>query len=391
MRTRKIFFYSHDTFGLGHIRRTQKIANAIASDGRSILIACASPKASSFASRPGIEHLNLPGFAKQISGEYVPRNLNIPTDEFVNLRAHLLLSAVRSFSPDAIVIDKEPLGVKKELLPSLEYLRAHRKHCHVVCGFRDILDEKNAVHREWAQRNTEQALRDYFDSILIYGEREIFDFAHEYELPSEIATRLRYTGYIQNGEPLDSDPGTLDDLNFSFANDRPVVTFTLGGGGDGWDFLETFLDAIASSHRLPFNSVVLTGPFASPRVIARARAIADSRPDVKAAVFTANPVSLFRSSRLVISMGGYNTLTELVALRKRPLILPRVNPRCEQLIRAQVFSARGLCDFLHPDQVTPSSLLAKIENMLASSKIEAPPFEANGLARIRAHFEEILR
>ena len=72
-KAHRIFFYSHDTVGLGHIRRTQKIANQIAADDRSILIACASPKASAYLSEPGIEYLNLPGFTKLMTGEYVPR------------------------------------------------------------------------------------------------------------------------------------------------------------------------------------------------------------------------------------------------------------------------------------------------------------------------------
>src|SRR2546426_998592 len=124
--TKRILLYSHDTFGLGHIRRTQKIANAVANPDWSILVACASPKTSSFSSRPGIEYLNLPGFAKQVNGDYLPRSLNIPGSEFVNLRASLLLSAVRSFSPDLVLIDKEPLGVRGELLPALGYLRTCR-------------------------------------------------------------------------------------------------------------------------------------------------------------------------------------------------------------------------------------------------------------------------
>lgn len=393
MRTRKILFYSHDTFGLGHIRRTQKIANSIASESRSILIACASPKASSFASQPGIEYLNLPGFTKQITGEYTPRSLNIPTDEFVNLRANLLLSAVRSFGPDVVIIDKEPLGVKKELLPSLEYLRKYRGQCHIICGFRDILDEKDAVRKEWDRRDTERALRDFFDSIFIYGEREIFDFAREYSLPAEIASRLLYTGYIK---PEESNE--VDDIDFTFDEDskqtkRPLVTFTLGGGGDGWEFLETLLavyEHAGDQTDFAFNTIVLTGPFASQRLIQRARALADLRRDIKVATFTANPISLFRNSDLVISMGGYNTFTELACLRKFPLILPRVQPRREQLIRAQVFKNRNLCDYIHPDELNPESLIKKISEMLASDR-SVPHFAARGLERISDHIDEVLK
>jgi predicted glycosyltransferase len=38
----RLMFYSHDTYGLGHIRRTQKIAHSLARSGRSILVLCSS-------------------------------------------------------------------------------------------------------------------------------------------------------------------------------------------------------------------------------------------------------------------------------------------------------------------------------------------------------------
>jgi len=51
-----------------------------------------------------------------------------------------------------------------------------------------------------------------------------------------------------------------------------------------------------------------------------------------------------RASDAVISMGGYNTLREVAALGKPNLVVPRVYPRVEQLMRARYFEANGWCE-----------------------------------------------
>lgn len=382
MAKKRILFYSHDTFGLGHIRRTQKLANKIASPDRSILIACASPKASSYVSSPGIEYLNLPGFTKQVSGDYVPRGLNLPIEEFVQLRASLLLSAARSFNPDVLIIDKEPLGVKRELIPALEYLRNYNKKCQIVCGFRDILDDDATVQKEWNKRDTVKSLENYFDHILIYGEKDIFNFADQYQLPPSLEKKIIYTGYIHPEENLEKE-----NIKLKFSGTRPLVTLTLGGGGDGGEILETVLPVFKQDPG--FDLILLTGPFAPSALIEEAKLLARDRDYLMAREFVANALDLFKASDLVVSMGGYNTMIELLSLQKKSLILPRVKPRQEQLIRAQMFQRRGACDYIHPDELTGEGLIKRIHELLPRSA-PAQAFPARGLSEFKTWMDSIL-
>lgn len=381
---KRIIFYSHDTFGLGHIRRTQKLANEIAGTDKSILIICASPKASSYSSSNGIEYLNLPGFTKQPNGQYVPRALNVPIDSFVNLRSSLILSAVRSFQPDVLIIDKEPLGVKRELLPSLEFLRQNRKNCKIVCGFRDILDEKSVVLDEWDKRDTTESLKRYFDHLIIYGNQQVYDFAKEYDLDSDLASKIVYTGYVH---PQDNINKT--DFSFNFADPNlPVVTLTLGGGGDGSEILDTWHSMLESKKSLPFNHYILTGPFADVNRYERLKKLEDNLPNLKVDLFNPDTFSVFEKSDLVVSMGGYNTMIELAAMGKKPLILPRVKPRKEQLIRAEVFKEKNLCQFMHPELTTPESIWATILATLESKDLSQNSFKADGLKNFKQLFQK---
>ena len=51
-------------------------------------------------------------------------------------------------------------------------------------------------------------------------------------------------------------------------------------------------------------------------------------------------------------MGGYNTSCEILACGRRALIVPRIIPRREQLIRAQRLSELGAVDVLHPQALS---------------------------------------
>jgi predicted glycosyltransferase len=384
--SKRIMFYSHDTFGLGHIRRTQKIANAISSDYRSILIACSSPMATSFASEPGVEYLSLPGIAKQMNGEYLPRAMNLPIDDFICLRANLLLAAVSKFQPDVLIIDKEPLGVKRELVPSLKFIKENLKDTTVICGFRDILDDAAAVKEEFKKKGIVEGLEAYFQKIFVYGDERNFDFVSEYDLPESLREKIFYTGYVQ--PPL---PNAETKFPLSFPEERPLITFTLGGGGDGWSFLETMLAMLEKNLTGDkANYVLLTGPFANIDLVNRAKKLQASRSDLRVIGFTSEAVSLFKSSNLVVSMGGYNTVCELLHLRKPTLILPRIVPRQEQLIRAQVLSAKGYCDYIHPIALSPNTLADKLLEILGRGVTESPELPSNGIATIKKFIDETL-
>ncbi|MBO9666874.1 MAG: hypothetical protein J7501_08680, partial [Bdellovibrio sp.] len=273
--------------------------------------------------------------------------------------------------------------VKRELLPTLEYLRAHQKNCKIVCGFRDILDEKEAVNDEWLKRDTDAALRRFFDYVLIYGEKHVYDFASEYGLDQELAKKLLYVGYVHPDDNLNHSP-----FKMPFSNGLPTVTLTLGGGGDGDDILKLYTQMVAEKGTdLPFNSYVLAGPFANPESVREAQEIQKGIPQLFVKDFVSDTFTVFNQSDLVVSMGGYNTMTELVTMGLKPIILPRVKPRKEQLIRAEVFKKLELCDFLAPENLSPESLMSLIIQRL-EKKDKPPVFAARGLSEFRKLFVE---
>ncbi|MDQ3698252.1 MAG: glycosyltransferase, partial [Gemmatimonadota bacterium] len=74
---RRIAMYSHDTQGMGHMRRNLLIAQALgrASPDASILLLFGAREAAALELPPGTECLTLPSLYKDVDGEYRARAL----------------------------------------------------------------------------------------------------------------------------------------------------------------------------------------------------------------------------------------------------------------------------------------------------------------------------
>ena len=74
----------------------------------------------------------------------------------------------------------------------------------------------------------------------------------------------------------------------------------------------------------------------------------------------------------VVSMGGYNTMCEIICAARPSLVIPRSTPREEQLIRARIFQDKGLLQYIPWEEVDADSMHGKIRLLLDN----APQYEA---------------
>ena len=84
----RILIYSHDTFGLGHLRRCRTIAHALVERFKhlSVLILSGSPIIGSFDFRARVDFVRVPGVIKLRSGEYTSLNLHLNVEQTLKLR-----------------------------------------------------------------------------------------------------------------------------------------------------------------------------------------------------------------------------------------------------------------------------------------------------------------
>src|SRR6516225_8285403 len=173
MRDARILIYSHDTFGLGHLRRCRSIAHALVQQDKelSVLIMSGSPIIGSFDFRTRVDFVRVPGVIKLRNGEYTSLNLHIGIEETLAMRASIIRHTAEIFDPDLFIVDKEPLGLRGEVLDTLDTLR--RRGTPLVLGLRDVMDEPSLLGPEWERKHVLPALEELYDQLWVYGLEEI--------------------------------------------------------------------------------------------------------------------------------------------------------------------------------------------------------------------------
>src|SRR5262245_57126309 len=193
----RVALYSHDTMGIGHMRRNLLIAQALAGgpDPAVVLLIAGAREVNAFGVPSGVDCISLPALNKEGKGQYQSRHLDLSLGELIALRAGTIAAALEAFDPDVLIIDKVPRGAVNELDRALHCL-AQKGRTHCVLGLRDVLDDPATVRREWVDAGNDEVIRNYYDAIWVYGDPAVYDPAAEYGFAPEIATKVRFTGYL---------------------------------------------------------------------------------------------------------------------------------------------------------------------------------------------------
>jgi predicted glycosyltransferase len=343
--TYNILMYSHDTYGLGHIRRTMAIASHLLGPRINILILTGSPIAGRFSFPDRIDFVRIPGMIKKTNDEYLPLSIKINPRHALDIRKNIITATAKTFQPHLFIVDKEPLGLKKEILPTLQWFRRCRPDTRSILGLRDVMDDADTVKKDWKAKKVYAHLEKLYSEIWIYGNRNFYDPIDEYDISESISQKIHFTGYIPRKIPSkDAVRNITKELGLK--DSEKLVVVTTGGGGDGYRVMDTYLAMLESfRHAPPFKSVLITGPFMPKQerkdVFKRAK-----RLGVRTYHFYRQMEKIFAAADIVVSMGGYNTLCEILSQGTISLVIPRETPRQEQIIRARAFHRQNLVDYI---------------------------------------------
>jgi len=340
----RVLMYSHDTMGLGHLRRCRAIAHALVEGDPtlSVLILSGSPIIGSFDFRTRVDFVRIPGVIKLRNGDYSALSLHMDIEETVALRGSIIRHTAEAFDPDLFIVDKEPLGLRGEVKETLELL--NERGIPLVLGLRDVMDEPAALAPEWERKKVLPAIRDLYDEIWVYGAEEICDPLDGLDLPASIAAKTRYTGYLRR----EASGNSVSHSAFPF-EDEPFLLATAGGGGDGEPVMDWVLRAYEYDKELPYPVLLVLGPFMPYEQQTEFMDRAAKLDRVHAITFDSRIEAMMSRCAAIVAMGGYNTFCEILSFDKRALIVPRTEPRLEQYIRAKKAEELGLLDTLVDD------------------------------------------
>ena len=380
-RHRRVLIYSHDSFGLGHLRRCRTIAHSLVETDKelSVLILSGSPIIGSFDFRARVDFVRVPGVIKLRNGEYTSLNLHLHIEETLRLRSSIITHTAEIFKPDLLIVDKEPLGLRGEVLETLELMR--ERGVPAVLGLRDVMDEPAQLEPEWTRKNVVPALQRYYSEMWVYGLPQICDPLAGIALPAGVRKQMHYTGYLRRTAPAHNavDPA----IGF---DDAPFILVTPGGGGDGEDLVDWVLSAYEADANIPYGAVIAFGPFMSAVARESFKERAAKFSNIRTLTFTNNLGVLMERAAGVVAMGGYNTFCEILSFDKRAIIVPRTQPRLEQFIRARAARNLGLIEMLDAekgrDPLRMATALRQLPQQGLPSDIVVPGL-LDGLGNVR--------
>ena len=349
--------YSHDTFGLGHLRRCRAIAHALVDrfKGVTVLIVCGSQIAGAFEFKARVDFVKIPSVIKLYDGEYASMSEHIDLADTLALRASLIRQTAKRFRPDILVVDKEPMGLRGEMEPTLLMLR--RLGVPTVLGLRDVMDAPDALAREWQTRKVLPKMARFYDELWVYGPRDFHNPLAELDLPDGLTDRIRYTGFLRREAPRDA---TMPD---GWTPESVVVT--AGGGGDGAALMTHVLAACEADPTLATPYLLVTGPFMPLEAREAIHRRGEGLKNVTVIDFDRDMDAIVARSAGLVGMCGYNTFCEVLSFDRPALFLPRTRPRAEQAIRAARAEALGYAQMLDVEEAQDPARMAAALHALA--------------------------
>lgn len=375
----RVLLYSHDTYGLGHLRRNLAIATHLLGTvpGIQVVLATGSVVADQFTKPEGLQVVELPPVIKTGVEKYNSREPGMSLSLVRRARSAVLIDVVKRWKPDVLLVDHSPQGMKGELLPVFDALAEHSPRTKVVLGLRDIIDDPASVREVWEAEGVYETLETVYDKILVYGQREIADVVSAYGLSASVASRLSYCGYVVSPGP--SAPKVPDGVG----EGQSYVLGTVGGGGDGVEILLATLEAASDLGLAP---VLACGPLMPPKDRQLIEERAKQYPGALLVDMFDDVAAVAMGASCVVTRGGYNSLCELVPLGVPVVVVPRSWPRTEQLLRARAFESRGLVTAVESsDEPLDASLRRTMQTAMAVAGADLDALtrlNMDGLARM---------
>jgi predicted glycosyltransferase len=366
----RVALYSHDTYGLGHLRRCLKVAGALATHLDSVrgLILTGSPWAERFAPPRGFRFAKLLPVVKSGPEDYRPRDSSLSLDEVLRERRRVLSTELSLFGPDLLIVDNVPCGLHGEILQLLRTLKEGRK-TRLVLALRDVIDEEGVVRREWKKSGAYEALEELYDEVWIFGPA---DAPIARSLPPMCLRKAVICGCLgANGHSRQ----TATPSGLESRSTEPRILVTGGGGGDARSLIATYVDALETIRPNAAHRLVLGPDYPDPAELG-SRDLTGL--GVQVVSFDSNVPKAMREADVVVSMAGYNTVCEALALGLPLVLVPRTWPRQEQLLRARALAVKGRAEVVLPHELTPARLWRAVESAL-SCPAPSPAMPTGGL------------
>jgi predicted glycosyltransferase len=371
-KRRKILFYCQSLVGLGHLTSSLLVIRELSIFADVDLIH-GGQGLQQMPELPGFRYLRLPTILiDSASDELYAPDSDVPIENVWAERA----AAIERFLDwpyDAVIVEFFPFGrrrLKKEILGLFATVRQHCGAVPIFCFVREILVPAPLE----AERRMVKLVREHIHTVFVRGDPNIVRFEETFSLTAEIEDHLVYLGYVSPPPPT----------NWPVRRNRIVVS--QGGGEIGRILLYS---AIRAAPLLPdYQFLIVASSRSTKAELEELQALAQSS-NVQVVSFLSDFQAHLLTAALSISLGGDNTLMDVISTRTPALAFPYAG-NSEQALRIEKLAQKGFVFPLTPDDLNPARLAAKIKSTV-SGAYPRHRIDINGAKLISSKVETILR
>jgi predicted glycosyltransferase len=350
---KKILFYCQSSLGIGHTIRSLRIAEGL-SESFEVHYLNGGEAISGLEIPLGIRCTDLPPIVSDPDfGTVHTAGSDLDVESTIELRRNLILETFQSFAPDIVLVELYPFGrgrFHSELEPLLKCAKEHG--AKVACSVRDILTKRE--DQEAFERKVVKRMNRFFDLLLIHSDPDFQRLDDTFTRLDDILAEKTYTGFV------------VPKVTPETRENGPTIIASIGGGRFGHELAEAVaLTAPLLAERIPHQIELYTGPFCPEDVADRLRQLAHGHSNIKVEKFCPDLHQKLVSADLSISMGGYNTIMNVIATGVPAMIMGCTNNGgMDQVPRAEKLARLGVVDVIRPEDLEPATFAEKIIDSL---------------------------
>lgn len=397
----KVYFPVESVAGLGHLNRAGQLVRAMVEAGMEVTVASGTfvdaPRffpGAKLVYLPDYVHKNNDGSLTQWNKNNQKVRVSIDYDLWQRQRELAHHKAVHAARPDIVIVEFWPFS-RRHLTNEVNAIDRTCRELGIdplrVSSVRDVIKGQVAGGKKLItkqQKAAEARIVQHLqrmDAVIVHGDPALIDLGETFSAIGKIKDRLHYSGYVVADLPQ-RDLSLID-------SDRPVLIHA-GSGSSAESFFMATVNAWEHSilrHRpwhfvtgprfseagrnQLFQALLARGVLQLPGATYRPRHGSNDIGHFRVDGYRGDLMGLMANSIVSVSLAGYNTTLELLALSARALLVPKfregdpiwIDP--EQRYRLQRLKKEGLINSLDPKiALQPSRFAAAIEKAAEGSK-----------------------
>jgi len=356
MSAPRIMYYVQYLLGIGHVRRSSLIVQALCEQGAHVDVIFGGMPVPSMSFGDATMHQLMAvksadsGFSGLVKADNTP-----VSDDDKKERTQALLALCETLQPDLIVTETYPFGRRQmrfELLPLLNWVKSQSNPPVLVSSIRDILQRRSAV-REQEYVNLVQT---YYQHVLVHGDKNFYPLEKSFPVADMIADKISYSGYVC---PTMENGG-------SSQKTRDTIVVSVGGGSIGKDILVAVMALFKSGFAADKKWLLITGP--NMDSADKAYFKAQEQSNLQVVDLADDFLKELSNAYVSISRAGYNTVMDLLLTGVPAVVIPfEGEGETEQLARSEILVEGRVLQSVKNDELSVETLKYAINTAVGST------------------------